>query len=453
MAKKVTKKATTKRTSKKDNGEALKKAQERIQSERDSYQAERDMSTFEEKHMGQPKKPQDERSFPSLVSLMDSGVQKEIDHETKVWNERLFTDSPYKGTELDRFPLSPSQIGKCALALGRNLSHYLGIFSYPRAADALAPRTKRIFNRGHLLEDALIQDFAKYTDLKVVRRQRRVRLPFALGGGKRHIEGSIDVEFEAPDGTSILTDMKSKGAYYSAAFNDSISETFQGYRETGLVSEFAPNSFLISDALAFFNVISLDDFFVDYLLQLNSYGFSIDVETGEQLHFDFCSLYYENKNSCQNYELRWKPHPGLMQFAQEKFEYIYNNVRLAAGEHKATNGEVPFEVILMDKIPKEFSLGTARCKLCDHKELCYGVFDPATKPATHKMGALDPELDKKLVGSISQEQLTDRIKQDVLQAMAQQDATHIETSNGICYERKWYKTEKSYKLKQVRKPL
>lgn len=440
MAKKTSKKVTKKVTKKTTEAPV-------------NTQPERDETAFEKAHMGKNLQPLDEKTFPSLVTMMDEGVQKELSHEVKVWNERLFTASPYQGGELDRFPLSPSQIGKCALALGRNLSHYLGIWSYPRNDDYITPRTKRIFNRGHLLEDALITDFEKNTRLKVLKRQRRVRLPFNLAGGKRVIEGNIDVEYiDEETGTVILSDKKSKGAFYSAGFNDSISETFQGYRQTGFVSEFAPNSFLISDALGFFNVISLDDFIVDYLLQLNSYAFSTDVETGEQLRFDFCSLYYENKNSCQNYEIRWKPHPGLMQFAQEKFEYVYNNVRQAAMNHKQTP-EVPFEDILMNLIPKEFSLGTARCKLCDHKDLCYGTFDPSTKPATHFMGTLDPDLDKKLIGAISQEQLTERIREDVLQAMAQQDATHIETSTGICYERKWYKTDKEYKLKQVRKPL
>src|SRR5690606_8255601 len=125
-----------------------------------------------------------------------------------------------------------------------------------------------------------------------------------------------------------------------------------------------------------------------------------------------------------NYELRWKPHPGLMKFAQEKYEYIYNNVRMAGGEFKATNGEVPFEDILQDKIPKEFSLGTSRCKLCDYKNLCYGEFDPSTRPATHLMGAIDPDLDSKFVNAVTDESINERVKEDVLQALGQQDATH-----------------------------
>ncbi len=409
---------------------------------------ERDTSTFEMRNMGNTK-PMDEKTFPSLVTLMDTGVQVEIDKETKVWNERLFTTPEFKGGSLDRFPLSPSQAGKCALLLGRNLSHYLGVANYPRPSDAIQPRLQRIFKRGHLLEDALIGDFEKYTQLKVLKRQRRVRLPFLLGDGKRAIEGSIDVEYIDPEtGTYILADKKSKGAFYSADFKDSINSTFQGYRQTGLVSEFAPNSFIIHDALAFFNTIDLNDFFVDYLLQLNSYAFGVDIETGEQLKFDFCLLYYENKNSCENYELRWKPHEGLLEFVRQKFEFIYNNVR-----EVAASKPIDFEPALMAAIPREFSLGSSRCKLCDQKPLCYGAYDPSTKVPNHTMGALPPELDKQLVGAFSQEHLTERIKDDVLKAMDGQNVTHITLSNGLVIERRWYKgNDQCYKLKHVSKP-
>lgn len=437
MAKKTSKKATTRRSTKEAPATP-------------GTQVERVDTTFEQRHMGSPSEgSMDEKTFPSLVSLMDTGVQLEIDAETKIWNERLFTTKEYAGGKYDRFPLSPSQAGKCALLLGRNLSHYLGVANYPRAQDAIQPRLQRIFARGHLLEDALISDFEKYTHLKVVKRQRRVRLPFTLGGGKRTIEGSIDVEYlDEKTGTLILADKKSKGAFYSADFKDSINSTFQGYRQTGLVSEFAPNSFLISDALAFFNTIDLNDFFVDYLLQLNSYAFAIDVETNEQLRFDFCSLYYENKNSCENYELRWKPHPGLMDFVKSKFEFIYDNVRKVAATKP-----IEFDPALMAAIPREFSLGSARCKLCDQKTLCYGEYDPSTKVPTHTMGALPPELDKQLVGALSQEQLTDRIRQNVLAEMDRQNVTHVTLSSGITIERRWYKgNDQCYKLKQVSKP-
>jgi hypothetical protein len=436
VAKKTSKKATTKRSTKTEAPL--------------NTQVERESTTFEQRHMGQPGTgPMDEKTFPSLVHLMDTGVQIEIDKETKVWNERLFTAPPYQGGEFDRFPLSPSQAGKCALMLGRNLSHYLGVSNYPRPKDAIQPRLQRIFKRGHLLEDALIGDFEKYTKLKVHRRQRRVRLPFTLGGGKRNIEGNIDVEYIDPEtGTYILADKKSKGAFYSADFKDSINQTFQSYRQTGLVSEFAPNSFLISDALAFFNTIDLNDFFIDYLLQLNSYAFGIDVETGEQLRFDFCVLYYENKNSCENYELRWKPHEGLMKYVQQKFEFIYNNVR-----NVAASKPIEFDPALMTAIPREFSLGSSRCKLCDQKPLCYGEYDPSTKVPSFTMGALPPELDKQLSGALSQEHLTDRIRQNVLAEMDKQNVTHITLSSGITIERRWYKgNDQCYKLKQEKAP-
>lgn len=415
--------------------------------------------SFEEKHMKEVNKktstktlkPKNEKECGSLVSDMDAGLQNEINEEVKVWNERLYKTT-HKGTPLDRFPLSPSQLGKCALALGRSVSHYIGLADYPRTEAYLQPRVKRIFNRGFLLEDTLIKDFEKYTQWEITDQQRRVRLPIVLAEGKRYIEGSLDgIAVNKEDGTRILLDFKSKGAFYSGGFNDSIQETFQNYRETGLVSESFPNTFLISDAWAFFNVMDLEDFFVDYLLQLNSYAFAEDVETGEKIQVDFCALFYENKNSCQNYELRWKPDKRLIEFAEEKMTFIYKQARKSFVEKKES--DLPFDEILMTNIPKEFALGSARCKLCDFKDLCYGEYDPSTKPASHKMAELDTVIVDKFEKAVEDEVAASRAKQEILKEMAQQDATHFMTSDGMCYERRWYKGEKAFKLKHVRKPL
>lgn len=358
------------------------------------------------------------KTFPSIVKMMDEGVQKEIDNEVRIWNTRTWA-----GTELERFPLSPSQFGKCALALARNLSHYLGSGDYPRNSDYLKPRTKRIFARGHLLESALIEDMEKYTPLRIQHKQARVRL-FSLSG-EHHVEGNIDglaVHEEA--GVKILVDYKSKGAFYSSAFNDSIAEFFQEMRQTGLVEEFHPNSFLITDVKALFDIMRLDDFFVDYLLQLNGYAFAGDVE---KPRVDFVALYYENKNTCGNYEVRWVPRRELFDYAKTKMQYVYDTVRSQGAE----------------AVPKDFQLGSSRCKLCDHNERCWGKYEP--KPNTNRvLGRLDDTLDRALRAAQREHHVVARVEDEVLQYMERNSLTHITTNDGLTYERKFLKSPKPH---------
>lgn len=363
------------------------------------------------------------RAFPSIVKLMDDGVQKDLDRETQVWNTRS-----WKGTEYDRFPLSPSQIGKCALALGRNLSHYLGRGDYPRDATAISPRTKRIFARGDLLEDALIADVGGKTALKPIDLQRRVRLFTVSHDGSSHpIEGNIDSVLVSPAGVKILTDYKSKGAFYSAGFSDSISQFFEELRTTGLVEvlheskDKVPQTFLITDAKALFDMMKMEEFFIDYLLQLNSYAFAEGVEV------DFVALYYENKNTCANYEVRWVPHRELFEYAQKKFQYIYSTVLSEGAE----------------SIPKEFSLGTARCRLCDYNERCYGKYEPGPNP-NKVYGTLDPDLDRALRAAQREHHIVAKVEDTVLAKMAELGLTHAQTSDGLTYERKFLKSPKPH---------
>ncbi len=354
------------------------------------------------------------KDFPSIVAMMDVGIQKETTNETESWNSHNF-----KGTPVDRYPLSPSQIGKCSLALGRNLSHYLNLADYPRSPTALSPRTKRIFARGHLLEAALIDDFEKFTDLKVEDRQKGLVL-FKLSDGTP-IQGSIDGIVVAPDGTRILVDFKSKGAFYSAGFTDSINQFFAQLRETGYVEEIAENAYLITDAKGLFDIISLDDFFVDYLLQLNAYG------SAERV--DFVTLYYENKNTSANYEVRWVPSKELFDYAKDKFQFIYNTVIEKGAE----------------AIPKEFALGSSRCKLCEHNEMCWGKYTPPTDAARGKVvGELGAKLDRTLKEARQSKIMRDKVEEEVLLFMGKEDITHVQTSDGLTYERKFLKSPKPH---------
>lgn len=353
--------------------------------------------------------------FPSIVKLMDDGVAQEVANESKIWNTR-----EWKGTPVDRYPLSPSQIGKCSLALARNLAHFLGLADYPRAPDHFDPRTKRIFARGALIESALVGDLAKFTPLKLIDQQKVVTI-FKLADGTP-IKGSIDGILVSPAGRRVLVDFKSKGAFYSAAFKDSIAEFFAEMRQTGLVHELAPNAFFITDAFALFNMIKLEDFFVDYLLQLNSYALSEELAGT----IDFVTLYYENKNTCGNYEVRWLPDQRLLEAAKNKYQRVYDAVRTTGPE----------------SVKGDFELGSARCRLCDYNENCWGKYE--RQPSRRVVGTLSETLDKALRAAQREHHVVAKVEEDVLNFMRTNDLTHIQTSDGLVYERKFLKSPKEH---------
>lgn len=359
------------------------------------------------------------REFPSIVKLVDEGLQKEIDLEVEKWNTR---------EGLERYPLSPSQIGKCGLALARNVAHADGVADYPRSRNSITPRVQRIFARGHALEAALLGDFERLTPLKVILQQTRVTLFTVTAPGRsQDIGGNIDgLIISEVDGVKILTDIKSKGAFYSAGFNDSITQFFQEMRATGLVEELHEHTYLITDVKALFDIISLDEFFVDYLLQLNAYAYALKNDPNLPTP-DFVALYYENKNTCQNYEVRWVPHPALFEYARAKFQYIYETVHTQGPE----------------AVAKEFSLGSSRCRLCDHNERCWGKWNPPLKEG-RVTGTLDESLDRAMRAAQREHHVVRKVEEAVLLEMEQKGLTHITTSDGITYERKYLKSPKPH---------
>lgn len=366
------------------------------------------------------------RDFPPLTKLIDDGITKEIAKEFEEYNSR-------KG---DRYPLSPSGIGKCALKLARDVAHHHGIASYPRNAESRAPKLQRVFNRGHLLESALIDDMEKYTHLKFKQRQQRVHLfdvQSELNGQRlsQAVEGDIDgLAVCDISGAKILVDFKSKGAFYSAGFSDSISEFFGNLLQTGFVEDLGNNCYMIKDVYGLFQLLPLDDFFVDYLLQLNSYAFS---DWFRRTGVDGVALYYENKNTCANYEVRWVPSEQLFEFAKNKLQYVFNTTLKDGPE----------------AVPRDFSQGSVRCRLCDYNELCNGKEE--VKPSVRVVGRVDEAMEKSYQLGIVERKRGDKVASEILLEMERKGLTHITMSDGITYERKFLKSPKPhYELRLVK---
>lgn len=376
---------------------------------------------------------------PSILDLLEEGMEKEINEEIKVWNERLFKAPEYEGGSLDRFPLSPSQGGRCSLALARDVSHHLGRGNYPKHRDDFNYRVQRIFARGHVLEGAMVADIEKYTPYKITEKQTRLKI-FPLGkdddGNEVFCEGNSDgLAVDESTGSKILLDFKSKGARYSANFSDSIQQMFQELRQTGLVTEVRQNEFAITDIGKLFDVLPLSDFLVDYLLQLNAYAFGFR-NAGTKV--DFVGLFYENKNTEAYYIIKWIPSVKLFEFMKKKYQYIWDMAM--AGKQ--------------EEVPKEFTFGSARCFLCKYKGLCYSeeALQQNKDPAkTVETGKLSDTLDKAFTAGLSEQGIIAKVHEEVLTYMQQNDLRYIRLGNGLKFERKFLKSPKPhYELRQVR---
>ena len=352
------------------------------------------------------------RELEPLTKMMDDGISKVVAEEISEYNQ---------GT-VSRYPLSPSGIGKCALKLARDLSHFHGLKSYPRAT--LPTRLHRVFSRGHKLEEALVEDFEKYTDLQLKLKQQRVHL-FNVSHGDRvvPIDGDIDglIVCRRP-GFRILVDFKSKGAFYSAGFTDSIAQFFEEMKETRLVEDMGHNCYLVPDIEALFNGISADDFFSDYILQLNSYAFS-DWFSARKI--DGVALYYENKNTCAHYEVRWVPSENLFSYAKNKFQHIFETTFSKGAE----------------AVEPEFGLGSTKCRLCDYNELCHGKFEKKDKRI---VGEIPEKLEQAFVDGIKAKMLLAKEEEKILLEMERLGLTHFRTRDGLTYERKFLKTPKPH---------
>jgi hypothetical protein len=369
------------------------------------------------------------KDFPPITKLVDEGIQREVESEIRSWNKR---------DGLERYPLSPSQIGKCSLKLARDIAHYHGLADYPKGDRT--SRLHRIFKRGDTLELALVEDFAKWTSLKMQLRQQRVHLFDVEWDDKLvAIEGNIDgMVLDESTGSRILIDFKSKGAYYSAGFGDSISEFFQGLVQTGLVENMGNDCYFITDVVALYKLLPQDDFVVDYLLQLNAYAFS---DWFKRTPVDGVSLYYENKNTCANYELRWVPDKKLFDYAKEKFQWIF----------ETTMQEGP------EAVPKDYNFGSARCRLCEYNQNCWGDDPGYGQKKVDRVTGMGSEHDQaleaytKFKNGISQEKIKDKAENEILLVMEQKGLTHITMPDGLTYERRFLKSPKPhYELRLVK---
>ncbi|GAC1686454.1 MAG: hypothetical protein NVS9B9_08580 [Ktedonobacteraceae bacterium] len=360
----------------------------------------------------------DPKNLPALTDLLDRGIYEEEKEKAKDWADG----------RIDRYPISPSRFGSCGLQVARDIAHYHGLQSYKKPETAI--RLAKIFKRGKALEDAVLEDFAQYTGLKLLQRQQRLYL-FTLTSGKVKvdIEGDIDVLFTDHTGFRLLTDIKTKGAYSSPTAWDSVAEMFNNIRNAhGVIPHGTEqsNCYVIEDMDAFLPSVDRADFLYGYILQLNGYAHS---DWFRRTGVDACSIYYENKNNSNHYELRWAPNEKLYRQVQEKWQGVFNTV--------FTKGP--------EAVEKDFNLGSIRCKLCEYHELCWGERPAFNERAVEArtIEGLEEAYTAYAYQVHSVKSLADT-EQKILLLMENNNVDRIKTPDGKIWERKFLKSPKPH---------
>jgi len=286
---------------------------------------------------------------PPLPALLDYGIQQEIDEDEK----KRLDGKP------GRFPLSPSQFGACGRKLAIDLSEYCGIKIYPN--EPFDPRTKRRFTRGYDIEYSLLRQMRRYVPISQVCKQQL--MPMAITpDGKHIIGGSIDVLFD--DEQAMITDIKSKGTFWSNIYTDKFKEDMEEIAAHPLAEMFGENAIFITDIWEFYHQYPKDNFISRYFKQLNSYGCSPFAKEFVSNHhpgrkgIQVVSLLFENKNNHMMSEVRWVPDDRLYDEAIDNMQDIYKHVVI---------DKKPAE-----EYPADFSFGSLNCKLCSRNKVCYG---------------------------------------------------------------------------------
>lgn len=373
--------------------------------------------------------------IPPLTNLFDAGIQEEIDNNELKRQE----------IGMERFPLSPSQLGGCSRKMALDLAEFSNIAVYPK--EKYDPRSTRRFSRGYDIEYSLLKQLNKYVPIQQSYKQQHIEM--ARTFDDRIIGGSVDVVL-VDENEAMITDIKSKATYYSNAYTDKFEHDFKELAEYEGVHQFGDMAFYIEDIHEFYHKFPIDNFTSRYFIQLNMYGASPWAREFRHNGFpnikgiSHVSLLFENKNNHMLAEVRWKPSIKLYDETIEKAQNIYNYV--------VRDKKEPSEY------PAEFTLGTVNCRLCDRRAVCWkDKRHPWNGPKTKWAKDIDRlegaeniekvyENYKKLL--TTQKEL-DRVEQDLLALLVQTGEQKVRFSDTHIYEIKKLKSPKEHlKLKR-----
>jgi hypothetical protein len=278
---------------------------------------------------------------PKILGPPDKGYIDILD-EAMIAKKKKEQEGPRKYN-----PLRPSAAGFCARKLAYDFNEYRGKAKYEQ--EEISPDLQRLFNLGHSIEYALIKDFKAVEAFQVKYLQQA--LTFTRISETELIEGSNDIVIYCGEHRAI-GDAKSKGVKFSSYRESSWEETDDKFRSMKSLVAINSRVYYADDLEVFLNELD-DDLFAQNFLQLNGYACT---EFMKERGVDHCFILQYQKNKSKLREIRFRPSQKLADYVTEKFRKVAQAIDSDAGP---------------ETIEREFSLGSASCAFCRHKERCY----------------------------------------------------------------------------------
>lgn len=340
--------------------------------------------------------------------------------------EKMKVDAQNKG-----FPLRPSAAGSCGRKLAYELMEYSGKAKYEQ--EPMEPDTYRLLNLGHSVEYSALRNFEAIPAFKLRYKQQALtmfKLPAAGEFPERLIEGSLDVVLWS-DKYKCVLDVKSTKDGWSVAYKSRWDDTLAKYSRMKSLVKLSETAFYADDLEAF--LVELDgDFVVDNMLQLNLYACSdFLVERG----VDHAVILKYNKNTSQQYELRFRPSPKMAQVTQDKFNRVYQAIGTGAGP---------------EAVKQDASLGSMRCAFCPYSKQCWN--EDSLKAWFKGMPKKDwpkdasyissdmPQLFSMFERAAEADSVRAKYERDILTVLVEKGITKVRLANGNIYEARHYKS-------------
>lgn len=249
-------------------------------------------------------------------------------------------------------PLRPSSAGKCARKLAYELAEYRLGWKYE--VEPLKARTLRIFRLGHAIEYETIKDFRKIPGFQVKYCQQVVD-SFVIERGSpelptQKLEGSVDWVLWSDEHKVVMDAKSRRDKFFGQYMTEWKAETskLKKFESTQVISATA---IWIDNLDAFLAELEPGDTLADNLYQLNIYACS-DFCTSRGI--DHAVILRYNKNTSEEFEIRFRPSLTVLAVTHEKF----NRISIAVDAEK------------LEDVAQEFQLGSFACAFCDYAKFC-----------------------------------------------------------------------------------
>jgi hypothetical protein len=268
-------------------------------------------------------------------------------------------DNRVNGKEFQKTPLRPSASGDCTRALYYQLLQFHGFQKFE--TELHSPELHRLFGLGHFVEDHLLKQFEHLipgSELQVRYKQQSLDFGALTSKNKpqlaQRFEGSLDAVFWSPD-HKCLIDVKSKKDNFSSYHRTKWDDLDEKLFKMSTVHTISHGVYWVENLNGFLDELK-DPFFGPNFVQLNGY---LNTEFIKQREINHGAIIQYNKNDSRLREVRFKPSNTLHQKTLKRFQGVVDAVDLDN----------------IDLAPREYTLGSIKCKFCKYGKICWGGED------------------------------------------------------------------------------